>query len=72
MKAQTTMMLMNGTNGMRSLRNNGSAHQYEGFFWRQQRQGKQPMSYAAWSQLKTQLDAELELKRLWVAEQENQ
>ena len=30
------------------------------------------MSYAAWSQLKTQLDAELELKRLWVAKQGGQ
>ena len=30
------------------------------------------MSYAPWSQLKTQLDAELELKGLWVAEQEKQ
>ena len=30
------------------------------------------MSYAAWSQLKTQLDAALELKWLWVAEQEKQ
>ena len=39
-------------------------HQYEGFCWRQQREGKQPMSYTARSQLKTQLDAELELRRL--------
>ena len=30
------------------------------------------MSYAAWSQLKTQLDAKLDLKRLWVAEQDNE
>ena len=30
------------------------------------------MSCTAWSQLKTQLDAEVELKRLWVAEQEKQ
>ena len=28
------------------------------------------MSYAAWLKLKTQLDAELELKRLWLAMQE--
>ena len=46
--------------------------QYEGFCRRQQREAKQPMSYAAWSQLKTQLDVELEPKRLWVAEQAKQ
>ena len=30
------------------------------------------MSYAAWSQLKTQLNAEVKLKTLWVAEQDKQ
>ena len=52
--------------------NGWQRNQYEGFCWRQQKRRKQPMSYAAWSQLRTELDAELELKRLWVAEQEKQ
>ena len=52
--------------------NQWQRHQCEGFCWRQQREGKQPMSYAAWSQLMTQFDAELELKRLWVADQGKQ
>ena len=30
------------------------------------------MFYADWSQLKSQMDSELELKSLWVAEQDKQ
>ena len=63
---------MNGTRRNQVLANQWQRHQYEGFCWRQQREGKQPMPHAAWSQLKTQFGAELELKRLWVAEQDKQ
>ena len=52
------------------LANQWQQHQYEGFSWRRERDGKQPMSYDAWSQPKTRLDAELELKRLWMAQRE--
>ena len=52
--------------------NQRQRHEYEGFCWRQERYAKQPMSYAAWSQVKTHLGAELELKRLLVAEHAKQ
>ena len=47
-------------------------HQYESYCWRQQRESRQPMSYADWSRLKMLWDSEQELKNWWITEQEKQ
>ena len=47
-------------------------HRYESFCSRQQRESRQPMSYADGSRLKMLWDSEQELKNWWITEQEKQ